>query len=60
VRNVVFEDLLDVLVQFATIVLVVALMHDNFVNFDVLLGPGHKVKIASEEAKDTIHVVLLD
>jgi hypothetical protein len=60
VSDVVFEDLLDVLVQLATIVLVVALVHHNLVDFDVLLGPGHKFVVASQEAEDPINIVLLN
>jgi hypothetical protein len=60
VSDVIFEDLLDILVQLATIVLIVALVHHYFVNFDVLLGPGHKVVVASKEAEDPINIVLLN
>jgi len=60
IRDVIFEDLLNILIKFASIVLVVTLVHDNLVHLHVLLRPGNEVVVASQKAEDSVDIVFLD
>jgi len=58
--NVVLEDLLDVLVEFASVVVVVTLVHDDLVNLDVLFVLDDAFEFTFEEAEHLIYVLLLN
>ncbi len=60
VLNVVFEDLLDDLVEFAAVVVVVTLVHDDLVHLDVIFVLDDAFEFTSEEAAHLIYVLLLN